>query len=66
MARISPLEVARLLEEESDWNDSGEEGPRDGTHDSGDTDGPEHCHLDYIERYEVSVCIVIIKVPFLW
>ena len=64
MARISPSEVVRLLEEESDWNDSDEEGPHDGTHDSGDkvedTDGPEHCHLDYIEQYEVSVCIVII------
>jgi len=63
MARISPSEVAKLLEDESEWNNSMKKA-HDGTLDSGDeledTDGPEHCHLDYIERYEVSVCIVII------
>ena len=39
-----------------------EEGPHGETHKFGDEfeDGPEHCHLDYIERYEVSVCIFII------
>jgi len=64
MARILPSEVARLLEEESDWNDSDEEGPHDETYNFGDevedTDGFEHCHLDYIKLYEVSVCFFII------
>ena len=37
MAMFTSKEVARMLEEDSDWNDSEEEGPR-GKEDDSDTD----------------------------
>jgi len=57
MAMFTSKEVARMLEEDSDWNDSEEEGPR-GEEDNSDTDlvdiedkydGPP----DYIDLYQV-------------
>ena len=61
MARITSLELARMLEEDSDWNDSDEEchrGDRDDSDDDlVDNNGAEDCPLDFIERYEVFHCV---------
>ena len=53
MARITSLELARMLEEDSDWNDSDDECHRGDRYDSDDdlvnNNGAEDCPLDFIE-----------------
>jgi len=69
MAMFTSKEVARMLEEDNDWNDSEEEGPR-GEEDDLDTDlvdvedkydGP----LDYIDLYQVILAFCC-TAKFLW
>ena len=53
MARIMALEVARMLDDEGDWNDSDEEGPRCANEEEDDDlvnyGGTEVSPLDHIE-----------------
>ena len=56
MARITALEVARMLDDEGDWNDSDEEGPRCANEEDDDLvnyGDAEVSPLDHIERYQV-------------
>ena len=57
MVRITALEVARMLDDEGDWNDSDEEGPRCANEEEDDDlvnyGGAEVSPLDHIERYQV-------------
>ena len=50
-----------MLQEDSDWNDSDEEGHHgerdDSDDDLVDNNGAEGCLLDFIERYEVFHCV---------
>lgn len=50
MATVDPLEVLKRLDEESDWNDSGEEG-ESGSDDDYE-DGPNE--IDYLEMAQVT------------
>ena len=67
MARITSLEVARMLEEDSDWNDSDEDCHRRESYDSEDdlvdNRGGEDCPLDYIKRYEVFQVATGLETP---
>ena len=60
MARYQAKEVAAMLDNDSDWNDSDEEAKRDEMREANDDyDGGEEEHeglegyLDYIEEYQV-------------
>ena len=67
MARITSLEVARMLEEDSNWNDSDEECHRREGYDSEDglvdNRGAEDCPLDYIKQYEVLQVVTELESP---
>ena len=49
MATLEPLDVLNLLEEESDWNESDEEGESGSDDDSGDDAGK----FDYLTEVQV-------------
>ena len=52
MARISALEVARMLDDEGDWNDSDEENEEEDD-DLVNYGGAEVSPLDHIEQYQI-------------
>jgi len=75
MARIMALEVARMLDDEGDWNDSDEEGPRCASEEEDDDlvnySGTEVSPLDHIKRYQVfsryykGISVFLLKLSFI-
>ena len=73
MAKLRAKEVAAMLDDDSDWNDSDEEAERDEKREaSDDYDGGEEEHeglegfLDYIEEYQVFFRLCAYKQRFLF
>jgi len=61
MARIKALKVAHMLDDEGDWNDSNEEGPRCANEEDDDLvnyGGAEVSPLGHIKRYQVFSCLL--------
>jgi len=67
MARFQGKEVAAMLDDESDWNDSDEEAKQEEKHEASEDfntdeeeDGGLNAYLDYIKEYQVFIIIIII------